>query len=304
LCNDRLGIARPSGSLAWDAGAYQYQAVTGTLAPVITTQPVRLEVLAGHSATFNVVATGSGQLTYQWQKNGAPISGAVSPSYTSPAVLATDDGSVFAVMVSNAYGSVTSSPALLSVNSTPGSLTPSVTSLAFGNVNIGTANAASVTFTNSSASYVTIANVGISGAGFTASGIPSGLILAPTEVATLNVTFAPSGAGSIAGGVTIASDAAGSPITIPLSATGLVALHSATLTWNPSTSVVFGYNVYRAPTQFGPYTKLNSTPVPITQFTDLTVQSGQTYMYWVTSVDANTVESGFSSPVMTVIPTP
>ncbi len=304
LCNDRLGVARPSGSLAWDAGAYQYQAVTGTLAPVITTQPVRLEVLAGHSATFNVVATGSGQLTYQWRKNGAPISGAVSPSYTSPAVLATDDGSVFAVIVSNAYGSVTSSPALLSVSSTPGSLIPSATSLAFGNVNIGTANAASVTFTNSSASYVTIANVGISGAGFTASGIPSGLILAPTEVATLNVTFAPSGAGSVAGSVTIAGDAAGSPITIPLSATGLVALHSATLTWNPSTSAVFGYNVYRAPTQFGPYTKLNSTPVPITQFTDLTVQSGQTYMYWVTSVDANTVESGFSSPVMTVIPTP
>ncbi|HEV2523141.1 MAG TPA: choice-of-anchor D domain-containing protein, partial [Candidatus Acidoferrales bacterium] len=42
----------------------------------ITTQPASQSVTAGQTATFSVVATGSGTLTYQWKKNGAVISGA------------------------------------------------------------------------------------------------------------------------------------------------------------------------------------------------------------------------------------
>ena len=55
----------------------------GATAPAITAQPASTSVVSGNTATFTVMATGSG-LTYQWQKNGAPIGGATAASYTTP----------------------------------------------------------------------------------------------------------------------------------------------------------------------------------------------------------------------------
>jgi hypothetical protein len=303
LCSDRLGVVRPGGSTAWDAGAYQYQSVAGSIAPTITQQPVHQEATAGQTATFSVVAAGSATLNYQWQQNGTAISGATSSTYTSPATSV--DGTLFTVVVSNTAGSVTSSPALLSVSAAPGQLTPSpATGLNFGTVNIGTAIPASVTLTNTSADFITISNVSVAGSGFSASGIPSGIILAPGEAATLNAVFAPSGTGTVTGSVAISSDAAGSPTTIPLSGTGINPPHSVNLSWNPDTSAVFGYYLYRATNQYGPYLRLNSTPVGATQYTDITVVPGQTYIYWVTGVASDTIESPFSDSATVVVPTP
>ena len=304
LCSDRLGVARPGGSTAWDVGAYQYQTVAGGIAPSITEQPLRQAVLMGQAATFTVIATGTAPLSYQWLKNGQAIPGATSPVYTTPATTAGDDGTIFSVSVSNTAGSTVSSPAILSVNSAAGQLTPSPTGVAFGTVSIGTTSAASVTLTNTSSDYVTISNVSVSGPGFNANGVPTGIILAPGEAATLNVTFAPAATGDATGSVTINSDAAGSPTTISLSGTGVQPPHWVSLTWDPSTSPVFGYYVYRATSEDGPYTRLNVTPVTTTQYTDLTVQPGQAYLYWVTSVDSDTIESPFSNSVSVVIPTP
>ncbi len=84
----------------------------------------------------------------------------------------------------------------------------------------------------------------------------------------------------------------------------MVPPHSARLMWNPSASAVFGYYVYRAQTQNGAYSKLNSTPVTITQFTDFNVAPGQTYIYWVTAVGPNTIESPISDSISATIPTP
>ena len=85
-------------------------------APTITTQPVNQTVTVGQTATFSVTATASLPLTYQWQKNGANISGATSASYTTPATASTDTGSKFEVVVSDSSGSVTSNSATLTVN--------------------------------------------------------------------------------------------------------------------------------------------------------------------------------------------
>ena len=54
------------------------------VAPTITTQPANQTVNAGQTATFSVTATGTAPLSYQWQKNGANITGATSASYTTP----------------------------------------------------------------------------------------------------------------------------------------------------------------------------------------------------------------------------
>lgn len=88
--------------------------------PTITTQPANLTVTAGQAATFTVVATGTGQLTYQWQKgstNPANISGATSATYTFTTA-STDNGDVFRVVVSDSAGSATSNTATLTVNTT------------------------------------------------------------------------------------------------------------------------------------------------------------------------------------------
>ena len=87
----------------------------GGNAPSITTQPASATVVVGQTATFNVVAAGSDPLSYQWQKNGAPIDGATGTSYTTPATVAADNGSRFRVVVSNAFGTVTSDEAVLTV---------------------------------------------------------------------------------------------------------------------------------------------------------------------------------------------
>jgi hypothetical protein len=55
-------------------------------------------------------------MTYEWQKGITPIVGATSASYTTPPTTASDNGSQFSVVVSNAWGEVTSNTALLTVS--------------------------------------------------------------------------------------------------------------------------------------------------------------------------------------------
>src|SRR6266481_1011072 len=87
--------------------------------PNITTEPSAQTVDVGHTATFAVVATGTEPLRYQWTNKGAAIAGAISSSYTTPGVTLADDGAIFAVVVSNGAGSVTSAEAALTVLATP-----------------------------------------------------------------------------------------------------------------------------------------------------------------------------------------
>jgi len=93
--------------------------------PTITTQPTAQTVAAGQTATFSVVASGTAPLAYQWQSNGAAISGATAASYTTPATVAASSGTGYNVVVSNAAGSVTSSTATLTVTSTSCGAVPS-----------------------------------------------------------------------------------------------------------------------------------------------------------------------------------
>lgn len=83
--------------------------------PAITSQPLSTAVSAGGTATFNVAANGDA-LTYQWQRNGAPVPDATGPSYTTPAVSTTDSGARFSVVVKNADGQVASQMATLTVS--------------------------------------------------------------------------------------------------------------------------------------------------------------------------------------------
>ncbi len=87
--------------------------------PSIVTQPANATVTEGQTATFTVTASGIPPLSYQWQKNGANISGAIAAEYTTPATEIVDSGSLFRVLVSDSSGSTTSNSAALTVNSIP-----------------------------------------------------------------------------------------------------------------------------------------------------------------------------------------
>ena len=86
-------------------------------APSITTQPANQAVARGATATFSVVAIGAAPLGYQWYFNSIAVAGATDTSYGKTAQLA-DDGSSYYCIVTNAYGTATSSTATLTLTTT------------------------------------------------------------------------------------------------------------------------------------------------------------------------------------------
>ncbi|HEX7175225.1 MAG TPA: PQQ-dependent sugar dehydrogenase [Pyrinomonadaceae bacterium] len=88
---------------------------TANQAPAITQHPSNQTASAGQTATFSVAASGTGPLSYQWQRDGVDINGANSSAYTTPPVSAADNGARFRCLVSNAFGSATSNEAVLTV---------------------------------------------------------------------------------------------------------------------------------------------------------------------------------------------
>ena len=88
----------------------------GGTGPTITTQPANVTMTAGQTATFTVAATGTGTLTYQWQMNGASISGATSATYSTATAT---NGATFDVIVTDSTGSTTSNTVTLTVNAGP-----------------------------------------------------------------------------------------------------------------------------------------------------------------------------------------
>ncbi len=269
------------------------------VAPTITSQPASQTINAGQTATFSVTASGTAPLSYQWLQNGTAIGGATSSSYTTPVESVSNSGTHFSVTVSNSAGSATSNTATLTVNGVIGALNPSTNTLNFNSVTVTTNSVLSVSFTNAGTASITISSATVSGVEFTGSGISTNQVVPAGQSATLNVTFAPTAAGSASGSVTVTSNATDPSITVNLLGTGVV--HSATLNWTASvTSGVTGYNVYRG-TVLGTYTQINPSLVTSDTYVDTQVAVGATYYYVVTAV-SSAGQSGYSTPATANIP--
>lgn len=89
------------------------------VAPSIGTPPQSQTVQLGARASFSVIAHGSQPLSYQWQRNGVDIVGAISTSFTPDAATAQDAGARYRVVVRNAGGEAVSAEALLRVSGAP-----------------------------------------------------------------------------------------------------------------------------------------------------------------------------------------
>ena len=106
-----------AGSFAvadWGNNTIRAGVSSSNSAPAIAIQPQNQTANQGQNATFSVTATGSAPLSYQWELNTAPLSGATSSSYTIADAQPADVGS-YSVIVSNSLGTATSSNALLTV---------------------------------------------------------------------------------------------------------------------------------------------------------------------------------------------
>lgn len=88
------------------------------ISPFIVTQPADRIVNGADFVVFNVVASGSEPLSYQWSLNGTNLIGATNSQFVLPHAQLTDAG-VYTVVVSNNGGSITSSNAVLTVNTPP-----------------------------------------------------------------------------------------------------------------------------------------------------------------------------------------
>ncbi|MBR0144786.1 MAG: hypothetical protein IJM21_11510 [Clostridia bacterium] len=101
--------------------------------PVITTQPAAVTVANGKTATFKVVASGTG-LTYQWQYSSDGKTWK-TPSFTSNAATvsmtanASRNGLLFRCVVKNSYGTVTSNAARLTVSGVKPAITTQPTAV-------------------------------------------------------------------------------------------------------------------------------------------------------------------------------
>ena len=115
-------IANAIGATA--SGPAQLIVTALTTPPSLTTQPISRTIPPGNPATFTVVATGASPLAYQWRKNGIAIAGATAATFTVAGAQLADNGA-YTVVVTNAFGSATSSAATLLVDS--GAVAPSIT---------------------------------------------------------------------------------------------------------------------------------------------------------------------------------
>ncbi len=182
-------------------------------------------------------------------------------------------------------------------------LSASPSSLSFGNETVGASSSKQVTIKNTGNANADISGVAVTGPVFSLSGSSGSVVLEPGQSETYTVDFSPKSAGSDAATLIVSSNT--SALKVGLSGTGVTAPPpnlSVTLKWDPSSSKVSGYFVYRGSKSDGPYTKLNSSVDGSTSYTDSTIAAGQTYYYVVAAVSTSNVESPYSNQVEVVVP--
>ena len=92
----------------------QLVVIGSTNPPVISIQPTNQAIEINQPAVLQVIAYGTSPLSYQWRKNGMNIAGATNAAYAIVSTQ-TNDAAAYSVFITNLYGSVLSTNAMLTV---------------------------------------------------------------------------------------------------------------------------------------------------------------------------------------------
>jgi Abnormal spindle-like microcephaly-assoc'd, ASPM-SPD-2-Hydin len=311
---------------------YSSQTSTSTPAPALVVSANSFNfntVVVGQSATQSLHLTNSGTAPLQissisLSNKEFAISGPSLPRAVLPA-LGLDYTVAFAPTTpGNASASLTitsnapHSPAAISLAGVAEKvvvdLQATPASINFGNQTLQSTSTKNVTLQNTGDVSITINGVTATGSGFGYSSLSPGFSLSPNQQVTFQVWFRPQTSGAASGSVSILSANLTSPETVSLTGNGVSSTpappsppppatqHTVHLTWNPSSSVVAGYRVYRSTTSGTSYSPVFSTPLDALVFDDSSVTNGDTYYYVVTAVDGSGVESLYSNQATANVP--
>ena len=238
-------------------GSTSKGASTGSTTIVLGLSPSSVsfgDVTIGQSGTKTVTltSTGSGIVTISAISvagNGFTASGPHLPISLSsgqsttisvlfkPTASAVDSGTV--TIASNAVEpSMTVALSGTGTTAATSVLSVSPSSVAFGTVSVGSEVTRTVQLASTGTASVTISGMTFSGSGISITGLAVPLTLAAGKDASLTITYKPSSAGTLAGSVSIASNASDPSELIGLSGTATTA-PTSTLTATPS-SITFG----------------------------------------------------------------
>ncbi|QKJ62831.1 T9SS sorting signal type C domain-containing protein [Flavobacterium sp. M31R6] len=139
--------------------------VTSNVLPAITTQPATPAAACAGTGTVTITIGATGVTTYQWRKNGTPLSNVAPYSGVTTATLTItnppigDNGATFDVVLNSATCPVTSNAVTLTVNTTPTAptaVTPNatVTICGSGNINLNATSAGNTIY------WYTVATLG------------------------------------------------------------------------------------------------------------------------------------------------
>ena len=270
-----------------------------------TTQTIRLQNIGTSRVTISGITPPVSSIA---------ISGVTLPVSLAPGTSATLTAAYKPTAAGSVAGNITvtsnavGSPTIIALSGTAGAatvqLTPSATGLSFGSVTVGSSGTSQLTVKSTGNTNASISKVTVTGTAFVLGSSAASVILDPNQSQSYTVNFDPKAAGGLTGTLTITSNAANSPLNIALSGTGVTAAsqHTVALTWEPSSSSVTGYFVYRGSKSSGPFTQLNSSPESSPSYSDSTVSSGQVYFYFVTAVNSSNIQSADSNEVSVTIP--
>jgi hypothetical protein len=275
-----------------------------------TTQSVTIKNTGTASATISALTSSN----YAFSTSGlaVPVTIAGGGSATFTAVFTPSNASYFTgtlAIQSNATNSTLSinwSGTGTTAASGTATLQTSTTTLAMGSVAVGSSSTQSVTISNTGTASATISALTSSNAAFSTSGLAAPVTIAGGGSATFTAVFTPTSASSFSGTLTVQSNATNPTISINWSGTGTstAVSHSSSLSWSSGSTSAVGYNVYRSTQSGTGYTKVTTSPIATTSYTDSTVSAGLTYYYVATELDSSGDESAYSSQVTAVIPTP
>ncbi len=206
-----------AGSLTSNPSSVSFGTVqTGSSTP----STVTLTNSGGSSITISAATvTGTG-----YSLSGMTVPATVAAGQTAtftvtlaPQAAGTPTGS--AVISSNASNATLTIPLSATVTA-PGSVSPTPSSVSFGNVVVGNSQLLSETLKNPGGSSIIVSQATITGSAYTISGLTLPLTLSAGQSFTFGINFAPTTTGTNSGSLLIVSNAAVPNLTLSLSGTG------------------------------------------------------------------------------------